>query len=204
MLITWGLYLTYVAEVGTVLANWNGEGQRMETRLLGKYLYVYRYHQHEELAVKLFRKWGWVTWDVSHEVVGGKICGHEILSWMLFGRREVGWSGSGDEGKEENFFFLGPDTVVLRRNHSYILRKIQERIFLSKKVSFQERGWVYTGFCWLTRESTVEGFQELKTVEITQEKAIPRTTGELLSEAKGLMGEFWTFGDWHKLYHWFC
>lgn len=88
-------------------------------------------------------------------------------------------------GAKENFFFLGPGVLILRRNDCYILRKIKEWTFLCKEVSVQERGQAYKGFAdW--PKSAVEGFQELNRVEITQEKEIYRTW-ELLSGAKELM-----------------
>lgn len=152
---------------------------------------------HEEPAVKIFKKWGRVPWVSRRlpqgEVVGSKMWWHEILSWMWLGRRAGEWPGSGDDSKEENFFSLGPAAWGLRRNHSYVLRNINRRNVLRqsqvlvRRWNFQKRDWGIGDFSDWPR-GTVERFQGLKRVEIAQDKEIHGTTWELLSGGKELLG----------------
>lgn len=124
---------------------------------------------------------GWPPWG---EVVGGRIPWHEIPSWMLLSKREVEWCESGTKEQEENFFFLGPVVLGVKRKHSYLLRKIKishdfrESQFLVRRWIFRKKGWGYREVCWLTR-----GHSERKEKKSTKQH-VSYSLGE-----KELMGE---------------
>lgn len=159
---------------------------------------------HEEPAVKIFKKWGRVAWVSRRlpqgEVVGSKIWWHESLSWMLLGGRAVEWSGSGDDSKEENFFSLGPVVWGLRRNHSYMLRNINRRNVLRqsqvlvRRWNFQKRDWGYRRFFWLTtgHSGRVSGVEEGG--NSTRQRNPWNNMGVTLWR-KRVIREFWTFGS---------